>query len=118
MFGSAGAPITYQNIYVLTPSSYINLQGYNNGSNVNNYSNVVLNNVYVNGSTLALNRIQSSEHGDAGYAGLREHYAEWELLSGGLGLAGFERERRDRDSEWHCGGVFPDGAVRECVSRR
>jgi hypothetical protein len=59
VFGSAAAPITYQNIYVVTPASYINLQGYNNGTSAD-YANVVLNNVYVNGS-LALNRIQSSD---------------------------------------------------------
>jgi len=60
MFGSVAEPITYQNIYLLTPSSYINLQGYNNGSNTNNYSNVTLNNVYVNGS-LNLKTIQSTD---------------------------------------------------------
>lgn len=55
-FGSASAPITYQNIYVLTPSSYINLQGDSSAT-----SNVLLNNVYVNGSSLDLGKIQSSD---------------------------------------------------------
>ncbi len=59
VFGSTAAPITYQNIYVVTPASYINLQGYSNGTAAD-YANVVLNNVYVNGP-LALNRIQSSD---------------------------------------------------------
>ena len=53
-FGTAAAPITYQNVYVLTPASYINLQGDSTYT-----SNVFLNNVYVNGSSLALNEIQS-----------------------------------------------------------
>ncbi len=64
LFGTAGAPITYQNVYVLNPTSstgYINLQGYNNSSNTNNYSNVVLNNVYANASSLTLREIQSTD---------------------------------------------------------
>ncbi len=54
--GSA-APITYQNLYITTPASYINLQGYNAAT----AANVVLNNVYVNGTSLALAEIQSSD---------------------------------------------------------
>jgi hypothetical protein len=56
--GTGTAPITYQNIYITTPASYINLQGYNAAADV---ANVVLNNVYVNGSSLALSKIQSSD---------------------------------------------------------
>jgi hypothetical protein len=55
-FGSVSAPITYQNIYIMTPASYINFQG-----DPTNLSNVVLNNVYVNGSSLALGKIQSAD---------------------------------------------------------
>ena len=62
VFGTAAAPITYQNIYVLTPADYINLQGYNSASN---YSNVLLNNVYVNGPSLALTEIQSTDRSQA-----------------------------------------------------
>jgi hypothetical protein len=56
-FATTGAPITYQNIYLLTPGSYINLQGYSAAA----ASNVVLNNVYVNGPSLTLAEIQSSD---------------------------------------------------------
>jgi polygalacturonase len=61
LFGTVAAPITYSNIYSLTPASYINLQGY--GSS--NLSTVTLNNVYVNTAsattTLPLGKIQSAD---------------------------------------------------------
>jgi hypothetical protein len=57
VFATTGAPITYQNIYLLTPGSYINLQGYSSAAP----ANVVLNNVYVNGPSLTLAEIQSSD---------------------------------------------------------
>jgi hypothetical protein len=61
LFGTVANPITYSNIYSLTPSSLINLQGY--GSS--NLSNVTLNNVYVNTASattaLPLGKVQSSD---------------------------------------------------------
>ena len=55
--GTGTAPITYQNIFLLTPASFINLQGFSSST----AANVALNNVYVNGSSLSLNEIQSSD---------------------------------------------------------
>ena len=56
-FGSAAAPIQYNNIYLTTPNAKINLQGLN----VNTPSYVTMNNIYNNGSTLNLRIQQSSD---------------------------------------------------------
>ena len=56
-FGTPTAPITYQNIYATT-SGKINIQGLNATTGL---SNVVLNNVFVNNSTLNLRVVQSAD---------------------------------------------------------
>ncbi|HEY5331778.1 MAG TPA: glycosyl hydrolase family 28 protein [Acidobacteriaceae bacterium] len=57
-FGTATAPITYQNIYATTTSGRINLQGFDPATAP---SYVVLNNVFVNSSTLNLRVNQSAD---------------------------------------------------------